>query len=352
MKEIKTTPLISILVPVYNTQRYLQDCLESITVQTYTNFEAIIVDDGSTDQSGAICEEYALKDNRFKVLHQKNSGVTMARIAAFENSRGEYITFVDSDDFVSSDYLEKLVRYMIEDDADMVSCEFNRVRNNMVVGSNNYITGTFQDETLRNFVSNVFFYCKQTKEFGIHPGLATKMVKRKFVLEGLALGKDLWLGEDMIAVFYILSRCNMLVALPNKLYNYVEHDDEAINKYDFDIWRNIIEMLKRFESICQKEMISIKRMRSGIWKQISIIIGKMQMTGMTYVSFHKDLCIVRNHPYMTKYFEPWVISYDDEIKSNIGYLLLRMKKYYLLWLFKIINEMIKKHRHLRHLIKR
>ena len=95
-------PLISIIVPVYNVEPYIRKCLDSILSQTYYNWEAILVDDGSTDQSGAICDEYAKKDARFVVVHKQNEGVAKARITAFEHSRGQLITFIDADDYVDN----------------------------------------------------------------------------------------------------------------------------------------------------------------------------------------------------------------------------------------------------------
>lgn len=101
-------PKFSIIIPVYNVAPYLRECLDSVLAQTYTDWEAICVDDGSTDGSGAILDEYALKDNRFKVLHQKNQGVSAARNVALDAASGEYLVFVDSDDFMDDDYLEYL----------------------------------------------------------------------------------------------------------------------------------------------------------------------------------------------------------------------------------------------------
>ena len=117
-------PLISIIVPVYNVEKYLRSCLDSIRVQTFKDFEAVLVDDGSTDNSGFICDEYEQKDNRFVVVHKQNEGVAKARITAFEHSEGEYITFIDADDYVSPVYLEKLTSPIIEEGVDMVSCNF------------------------------------------------------------------------------------------------------------------------------------------------------------------------------------------------------------------------------------
>lgn len=103
--------LLSIIIPVYNTSKFLRRCLDSIVVQTYRDFECIIVDDGSTDRSGIICDEYAAKDSRFKVIHTKNKGVSSARNIGIEQSKGDFITFVDSDDYLSRAYLQDLYDY-------------------------------------------------------------------------------------------------------------------------------------------------------------------------------------------------------------------------------------------------
>lgn len=102
------TPLISIIVPVYKVESYLHKCVDSILSQTYTHLEIFLVDDGSPDNCGKICDEYAQKDKRIKVIHKKNGGLSDARNVAIDVAKGEYITFVDSDDFVASDYVETL----------------------------------------------------------------------------------------------------------------------------------------------------------------------------------------------------------------------------------------------------
>lgn len=338
MNDPWTSQLISILVPVYNTERYLRDCLDSISLQTYTNFEAIMVDDGSTDQSGTICDEYALKDERFKVIHQNNSGVTMARIAAFENCHGEYITFIDSDDYISSCYLETLLKPLLKDDADIVCCDIIRVKNKNTFINDSFVHGIFQGESLRNFICNDFIYDQRTKEYGMQPGLASKMIKRCLVEDGLIQGKDLWFGEDMISVFYMLLKCKKLVVLSDKMYNYVEHDDEAVFKYTIGLWDNNIKLLQRLEYICINEGITISYMRSRVWKFVSNTLFKMQLSGMSYILFRNDMSIIRNRPYMVKYFEPWMIDYEYGIIGNVGYLLLKLKRYRLLWLLENIKE--------------
>ena len=120
------SPLISIIIPVYNAERYLRNCLESITAQTYTDFEVLIVDDGSTDSSGAICDEFMQKDQRFRVLHKKNEGVSKARNKALELLKGEWFTFVDADDFLLENALQTYVSH-ISEDVDMVAAHYQKV---------------------------------------------------------------------------------------------------------------------------------------------------------------------------------------------------------------------------------
>ena len=103
--------LISVVVPVYNVKQYLDDCMHSIVNQTYENIEIILVDDGSTDGSGELCEEWKGKDSRIRVIHQENGGLSAARNTGIEHAKGSYIAFVDSDDWVSEEYIEKLYEY-------------------------------------------------------------------------------------------------------------------------------------------------------------------------------------------------------------------------------------------------
>lgn len=102
-------PLISIVVPVYNVEKFLRSCLDSILFQTYTNWEAILVDDGSNDNSGCICDEYAQKDRRIRVIYKKNGGVSSARNVGIENARGDWFLFCDSDDILYEDTLHTFV---------------------------------------------------------------------------------------------------------------------------------------------------------------------------------------------------------------------------------------------------
>ncbi|MEG0087047.1 MAG: glycosyltransferase, partial [Niameybacter sp.] len=120
----RTQPTLSIIVPVYNVEKYLPKCIESILAQSFTDFEVILIDDGATDKSGEICEEYANKDTRIKIIHKENGGLSSARNAGIELSNGNYIGFVDSDDFIHPQMYEILLREARSSNSDVVICRY------------------------------------------------------------------------------------------------------------------------------------------------------------------------------------------------------------------------------------
>lgn len=128
-------PLISIIVPIYNVEKYLPKCVESIAHQTYRNLEIILVDDGSPDRCGEMCDQYAVKDSRIKVIHKQNGGLSDARNTAIDVAKGEYITFVDSDDYILPDYIESLYENLKKYNADISISLPRTVDENGVLGT-------------------------------------------------------------------------------------------------------------------------------------------------------------------------------------------------------------------------
>ena len=121
--------LISIIIPVYNVEKYLRKCLDSIINQTYKKLEIILIDDGSTDNSGKICEEYAKKDDRIIVIHKENAGVSSARNRGIELANGKYIGFIDSDDWIEENMYETLYQNLLQFDVDISMCNYSIIRN-------------------------------------------------------------------------------------------------------------------------------------------------------------------------------------------------------------------------------
>ena len=126
--EEKKVPLISVIIPVYNVEKYLNRCVQSVCNQTYHNLEIILVDDGSTDNSGKLCDEWAVKDLRIKVIHKDNGGLSSARNIGLDNAKGEYIGYVDSDDWIDMEMYSYLWTILKSYQVDVAFCDFYRFR--------------------------------------------------------------------------------------------------------------------------------------------------------------------------------------------------------------------------------
>ena len=129
--DLLSQDLITIIVPIYNVERYLKQCILSIQLQTYRNLEIILVDDGSKDASGNICDEFAGNDMRIRAIHQKNTGLSAARNIGIDVAQGKYIMFIDSDDYIAPDCIEKLYNALIETDGQMSVCDYAKVDENV-----------------------------------------------------------------------------------------------------------------------------------------------------------------------------------------------------------------------------
>ena len=153
-------PKVSVIVPIYNTEKYLSRCIDSILNQTFKDFELLLIDDGSTDKSGEICDDYAKKDNRIKVFHKSNGGVSSARNLGLDEAKGDFIAFCDSDDWVSPDMYERLYKKAILFAADIIYCDFYMNYG----GNDNRVYKTIfpsKDKTvfLRNYISSFTTLC-------------------------------------------------------------------------------------------------------------------------------------------------------------------------------------------------
>lgn len=139
--------LISVIIPIYNVEKYLKKCIDSIINQTYKNLEIILVDDGSPDNCGKICDEYAKKDQRIRVIHKKNGGLSDARNAGIDIAKGKYIAFVDSDDYVEKEYIEIMYKELKKNNVKIVQCGINKISDNEEI-IDNY--GYLKDELINS----------------------------------------------------------------------------------------------------------------------------------------------------------------------------------------------------------
>ncbi len=214
--------LISVIIPVYNTESYIGVCLESLVKQTYTNFEVLMIDDGSTDNSGRICQEYTESDSRFHYYRKENGGVSSARNLGIEYSRGDYLTFVDSDDWVEEDFLEVLYSALISESASVSISTYKRFS----MEDNTWYVHSFQ----RGYEKRVFNYLELINELidldsfdHSYRFVSGKLVRRD-ILGDIRFNTLTILGEDMEFWFkiYLISPKSVYINRDSYVYRIAE----------------------------------------------------------------------------------------------------------------------------------
>ena len=216
-------PIISVIIPVYNPGRHLIKCLDSIINQTYPYLQIILIDDGSTDGSGEICDQYAEKDSRVICVHQPNSGVSKARNKGIELANGDYYHFPDSDDYIEPDTYEYLLNLMYEHKCEAVSFEF---------------FGTYSDHETQNILSDDFYGLFDITN--AHRLIMTgtpfawnKLFKKELIiansnLPGIKFHEDIFRGEDSLFVHEAIERAQTMWFDKRPLYHYVQSEESAV----------------------------------------------------------------------------------------------------------------------------
>lgn len=209
----RQTEMISVIVTVYNIKAYLERCLHSICQQTYRNLEVILVDDGSTDGSGELCDTIAAGDERIRVIHKKNGGPAGARNAGMDIAAGSLIAFVDGDDYIDTDMYEKMLGVMLKEQADTAICRYRRVDAN----------STKDDSTDRVIVwegqEALQYYIEERDEYDIQNAAWNKLYRRK-VVDNLRFPVGKWY-EDIMFMTKALSNADRCVYLDSACYNYI-----------------------------------------------------------------------------------------------------------------------------------
>lgn len=214
------TKKVSVIVPVYNIEQYLATCLDSILAQSYTDFELILVDDGSTDKSPEICDLYSNLDSRVKTFHKTNGGVSSARNFGIEASEGEWIAFVDGDDYIVPEYLESLVSAIQSQEVGMVSCNLLFLNLDGSTTKHPFFRiETYSTDTIRNK-----FFSDETVKTQFY-GPYNKIIKRSII--GNIRFQDFALGEDILFIFELLGRMSYITVIPLIGYQYIKRHSSA-----------------------------------------------------------------------------------------------------------------------------
>lgn len=224
-------PLISVIVPIYGIERYIGICIERIINQTYQNLEIILVDDGGKDKCPEICDLYASKDSRVKVIHKSNGGLVSARKAGLQQSNGTYISYVDGDDWIGPGFIESLYTAAETSDADMVCAGFTR---NLFSKSASFLntvpSAIYEGEKLRELWKSMISYGSYYR-----PGITTyvwnKLFKRSILLDPQSsVDNRISIGEDGAVTYPALLKCKRVAVIDNVAYHYRQREDSMLKQ--------------------------------------------------------------------------------------------------------------------------
>lgn len=265
-------PKISVIVPVYNVEKYLRRCVDSILAQTFTDFELLLIDDGSTDKSGKICDEYEEKNERVYVFHKLNGGVSSARNLGLDKAKGEWITFIDADDYVSGDYFDSIV----DQSTDLI------VLHNRII----YEDGSSHEEAIP--VQNAFGkdkvneFLKRNLLFMIMRAPWGKFFRHSLV-GNIRFDNTLRLGEDTVWVNHYLRNCNSISVCEAGTYYYFETNISFYDKYSMSA-QECKEHLKSLIMSFRELNIEYPQYEMFLFKLIFPLCWK-NMVGMSRVWF-------------------------------------------------------------------
>ena len=245
--------LISIIVPIYNTEKYLHQCLDSILNQTYTNFEVLLVNDGSTDSSGMICQEYVENDSRFRYFEKENGGASSARNLGLERSGGAYITFIDSDDWVEPNYLDVLYTALKENDTDVAISTYKRFAQDGVFYLRSY--SREDDEFLNIGTRSRDSFLEILPRLGeldhSFYSISSKLIKRE-IIGNLLFDEQVSYAEDLNFFFYLYLGVESVVYVRDYTYVYRTHDastSQNVNELqalqELEIYKKMFQQIDR-----------------------------------------------------------------------------------------------------------
>ncbi len=324
--------LISIIVPVYNVKEYLEKSVKSIINQTYKNIEIILVDDGSTDGSDKLCDKLAKIDNRIKVIHKINGGVSQARNVGIDIAKGEYISFVDSDDFVTQDFCETLYNVLKENDADISSVKFRMIREN---GEKIYENGEDKDKLvpIKTKVYEGNDIIKETLLMKSFKSYACTKLYKKEIFEKHRFKENINY-EDLLFNYEVMKNTKKVAYINKECYLYVKRKNSITATCSEKNINNFIDIIiYRYDEL--KDLIPEFKLYN-----IYAIIYSLISIGIKYILAKEKFPIIEEKmDYLINEVREYVSENEDEINDYLDdfqkaslYMMLYDKELYLKFL--------------------
>ena len=278
-------PKISVIVPVYNTEKYLDRCIQSILAQTYIDFELLLINDGSIDSSGAICDKYAEQNSRVRVFHKKNGGVSSARNMGLDNAVGEWITFVDSDDWIEHNSFERLIE---NGDSDLIIASMCFEQSSHI--GNFPVLGRLESNDLNSVLfANIDHYSISSP--------CSKLFRSNIIQNNeLRFNEKICFGEDSLFVKAYLMNAQSIRCIRDLCYHYQDIGDNIYKKYSksFEpVWLYYYEMLNMYNRFEKLKDVSISRhtIVGVVFNIANICLYKNGLADVKYVKkFLSDGC--------------------------------------------------------------
>lgn len=270
--------LVSIIVPIYNVEPFLEKCVNSLLNQTYTNIEVILVDDGSPDECPDICDKYREEDHRVKVIHKKNGGLSSARNSGLKVCRGDYIMFVDSDDWIEVDLIEKMVKVMRNNPVQLVTC-------GRCVTDENYqekiISGKSEILSVKEVIKKSIF----NNEIGI---AAWGKLYKRIILENIEFPEG-EIHEDVAIIYHIFNKCSLIYVLDYAGY-YYRYNADGISKQQYSKKYDVVlKHVLENEQLINTQYPELKRYTATMVSQSCVdMLIKIIKTEQGYVNFIKQ----------------------------------------------------------------
>lgn len=250
---------ISMIIPVYNAEQYLKKCVDSVRAQIYGNLEIMLVDDGSTDSSGELCDAYAEKDERIRVVHKENGGLVSAWKAGVEECSGEYVSFLDSDDWIDPEMLSEMSAYLAGNDREMVISDYIIERDG---GSQEYVWQKLAPgEYGRKEIEEKIFPCLLGQEERyITISRCMKLISKRLISEnGNYTDPAIIVGEDTTIMLPVLLDCQRIVAMDHKAYyHYLYVKESMVHKYNEKLTENIRKLIQTTDRILKDKFTGDK----------------------------------------------------------------------------------------------
>lgn len=247
-------PALSVIVPVYNTKKYLNQCIDSIIHQSYTDMEIIIVDDGSTDGASEICDQYKDIDERIHVIHQENKGLISARYTGVIHAKGEYIGFVDSDDWITEDMYECLMTIAKKEQCDIVSMGYTEVSGERMREEDDAtLSGIYEKGKNMDVVFSNMMYDVEKKRRGVHPSLCCKVITKDLLMDAITgANKNISLGEDAAVFYPCCLEAERICIIKAYKYYYRLHEESMCRSLTIDTFEKI-RCFKQYMESCFAE---------------------------------------------------------------------------------------------------